>query len=82
MGVDDWGRKLKKWSDDSGLAPRPTSVQKTCSTFGEEMNDAMGGKKIKTEYNYMNCQISLRKIGGFWLDINEGEKGQVVLATQ
>lgn len=45
MGEDEWGRKLKKWSDDSGLAPRLTSVQRSCSAFGEEMNDAVGGKK-------------------------------------
>lgn len=38
--------------------------------------------KIKTEYNFMNCQIRIRKIGGFWLDISGGENDQVKLASQ
>lgn len=38
--------------------------------------------KIKTKYNYVNCQIWLRKVGGFWLHVSEGENGQVVLASQ
>lgn len=43
MGVNEWG-ELRKWSDDSGLVPRPASIQRSGSTFGEEMNDAKGGK--------------------------------------
>lgn len=40
------------------------------------------GKKLltlrvgKIQYDYMNCQIRLRKVGGFWLGMNEAEEGQ------
>lgn len=30
----------------------------------------------------MNCQIRLREVGGFQLDISEAEKGQGVSADQ